>query len=175
MHYLLATKKTFTLVAISKQFIYSSCYEVFWIQVRIKVCFFGAHQMRVGCSVWVHKGKLQTGYKLETKVVWTKCCSVIGQTVRRVKRQSPCNSYPPNKRRLISSWPVYQQTFAHGTCGRMVKLHTLNNLIIYAFPKKPTAVRRRYYRQQQALTRRRLTEGIYVCDDSMFVPCRSLW
>lgn len=58
----------------------------------LRVCFFGAHQMRVGYSVWVHKGKLQTGYKLETKVMWTKCCSILGQTVSWVKRQSPCNS-----------------------------------------------------------------------------------
>lgn len=52
---------------------------------------------------------------------------------------------------------------AHGTCDRMVKQHILKNLIIYAFLKKATAVRRRYYRQQQALMRHRLTEGIYVC------------
>ncbi len=70
-----------------------------------------------------------------------KCCLIIGQTVRRVKRQILRNiccslQYIMELRQVIFmmvlTWSAYQQTQVDGTCDHMIRQRALmlNNLTI---------------------------------------------
>lgn len=88
-----------------------------------------------------------------------KCRSVIGHTLQMDRQQILCNLYCTSWStvRLFSCWcwslTAHQQTLPVYTCERPVSLWVINDVLIYAYRERHSAVRRVNQKKRQALMR----------------------